>query len=336
MRLEHIDQSFKSGKRRIKDVLSRQKWKETLIFLFFVLLASGFWILQSLQEEYEIQVTIPVRYKNIPPDISFNQTPPKEIMARIRDKGSVLLNYTVGRNFSGIDINMKDMSEKNGVILFTGHEIESGIMKQLIATTNLLHFEPRQIEVHYGIQKNKTLPVVFDGAIHTDPGFSVFGEMVIDPPVVEVYAADAVLDTLKSVKTVYTEITKGNSIITRSIQLQKINGVSTEPNAVTITIPIEEFTEKTLEIAVVCTETPSHYTLRTFPSVVKVTGSVPLSRFKELTEADFSIQVSFDDMKQNVSGVLPVRLTKKPDWVRHIAVSPDSVEFLLEQSRSND
>ncbi|MDR1880145.1 MAG: YbbR-like domain-containing protein [Tannerellaceae bacterium] len=289
-----------------------------------------------MQEEYEIQVTLPVRYRNVPPDISFIQTPPREIRARIKDKGSVLLNYTVGQNFSGIDINMKDIPEKNGVVLFSEKEVESGIMKQLIATTNLLSFEPRRIEAPYGIRMNKTVPVVFDGRVHTEPGFFVCGDIVVDPPIVEVYAADAVLDTLRSVKTVHTEITRGDKTLTRLIQLQKIDGVSIEPNAVSITVPIEEFTEKTLEIPVVCTGTPSRYTIRTFPAVVKITGSVPLSRFKELTEADFSMQVSFDDMKQNVSGVLPVRLTEKPDWVRNITVSPDSVEFILEQSGEDD
>ena len=57
-----------------------------------------------------------------------------------------------------------------------------------------------------------------------------------------------VLDTLKEIKTIYTEIKKGNKTVTRTVQLEKIDGVTLEPTSVTVTIPIEEYTEKTLEI----------------------------------------------------------------------------------------
>ena len=75
-RLENTESSFKSALGEIKAFLHSQKWKEALIFLCFLLLAFGFWYLQSLQQEYEIAITIPVKYKNIPPDITFAEALP--------------------------------------------------------------------------------------------------------------------------------------------------------------------------------------------------------------------------------------------------------------------
>ncbi len=102
-----INQSFKSARMKINAFLRRQRWKEALIFFFFVLLSLGFWLLQSLQQEYEIEISIPVRYKNIPPDISFTETPPQEIIAKVKDKGSVLLNYSFGRSFAPIETKIR-------------------------------------------------------------------------------------------------------------------------------------------------------------------------------------------------------------------------------------
>ena len=153
---------------------------------------------------------------------------------------------------------------------------------------------------------------------------------------ISVYASDVVLDTLKEIKTVYTEIKKGNKTVTRTIQLEKIDGATLEPTSVTITVPIEEYTEKTLEIPVVCTNLPRHYTLRTFPSVVKVSCSVPLSRFKDVSADDFEIRISFADLEQSASGTLPLQLDKKPSWVDVATISPDRIEFILEQTKSND
>ena len=49
-RLGQIKQTFKSVRIEIKAFLRRQQWKEALIFFCFILLAFGFWLLQSLQQ----------------------------------------------------------------------------------------------------------------------------------------------------------------------------------------------------------------------------------------------------------------------------------------------
>ena len=83
----------------IKAFLHRQRWKEALIFFCFVLLSFGFWLLQSLQQEYETDMSIPIRYTNVPDDIIFTNKIPQAINIRIKDKGSALLNYTIGQKF---------------------------------------------------------------------------------------------------------------------------------------------------------------------------------------------------------------------------------------------
>lgn len=331
-----IHQSFKSARMKINAFLRRQRWKEALIFFAFVLLSFGFWLLQSLQQEYEIEIKIPVRYKNIPPDVSFTETPPQEIIARVKDKGSVLLNYSFGRSFAPIETNMNNQAEKSGSLSIPKKTIESDIQKQLLATTSLIGFEPQRIEAAYSKRIKKEIPVVFNGTVQTKPGFHVSGDILVTPSTVSVFASDIVLDTLNQAKTVFTEIKKGNKVITRTVQLQKVSEATFDPTSVTITIPIEEFTEKTLEIPVVCTDLPSQYILRTFPSIAKVTCSIPLSRFKDLSEDAFEIKFSFKDLEQNASGTLPIHLTKKPDWVSSATIVPDKIEFILEQNKIHD
>jgi hypothetical protein len=283
-----------------------------------------------MQEEYEIQLKIPVSYKNMPKDMAFVQAPPSEISVRIRDKGSVLLNYTLGQKKASIAVNMQETPGPNQTLLLSARDIEGIIMKELIPSTNLLSFDPQQIETHYSKLKKKKLPVRFDGEIHTGPGFQVSGEIVITPPVTDVFAGDVVLEPLTSVSTVYTEIDNGKKTITRKLKLRKIDGATFSPDVVSVVIPIEEYTEKTLEIPVVCNHVPQGYAIRMFPSVVKVTCNVPLSLFKELSERDFSVEVAANP-EQNESGMLPVRLTKKPGQVDRVTLSRDSIEFILEQ-----
>ena len=169
-RLENIQNSFKSIQAKTKAFFHGDRWKEVLVFFFFALLAFGFWLLQSLQQEYEIELVFPVKYKNVPADIAFNAPEVETITAKVKDKGSVLLNYTFGRSFAPIEVNMKNTKEKNGSVQVSKRQIENDIQKQLIATTALQSFDPQQIDMDFSQRVHKEIPVVFNGDIHQEAG----------------------------------------------------------------------------------------------------------------------------------------------------------------------
>lgn len=323
--------------RKIEKFFYRSKGRNFLIFLFFLTMSFTFWVLVSLQEEYEIQTTIPILYKNVPPDIAFARDLPTELTVRIRDKGTILLNYSFkGKNITPITIDLKGLSAGKGIFTYPTHELEALLMKRLSATTNLLNFSPQLIEEAYSKLENKKIPVSFYGSVRTEPGFQLAGDITINPAYVDAYASDLVLDTLRSVQTVYTEIRRGKGSIEENVMLEKPQGVTINPTTVLIHIPIEEFTEKTLDIPIVYRGVPQNYTMRMFPAMARVRCSVPLSRFKDLTEREFEVEVSLDDPDKHVSGMLPVALKKSPDWVSDVSFSPNSIEFILEQKSIDD
>ena len=331
-RLGQIKNSFKSTQKEIKTSLHQQKWKEVLIFFCFVLLSLGFWILQSLQQEYEIDLEVPVVYKNIPSDIAFVGTPIKTIKVKVKDKGSILLNYTFKRSFAPIEVDMKNKKEDSGLLSLPKSEIESSIKKHLIATTTLVDITPSQISLLYSKLREKAVPVRFNGNIQTIAGFKTSDKVKISPAYIRVYASDMVLDSIHEINTVFTEIRNGNKTVTRSVQLQKIEGITIDPKEVLVTIPIEEYTEKFFEIPITCKDLPPHYTLRTFPTTIKVSCNLPLSRFKNISEKDFSILVSFADLENNHSGKIYIQLNKKPEGIDGINFTPSYFEFLLEHN----
>lgn len=333
--LDQQTSKLKSDPKKIKAFLLRPQWKEVLIFLAFVLLSFGFWMLQSMQEEYEMNISIPVKYKNIPVDMAFTEPAPEKITVRLKDKGSVLMNYSFGRKFVPIEkiVKPKDPQASVGTLTISSREIESDIQKQLIATTKLVKFEPAQIKVAYGKRAQKAIPVVFDGKINLEPGFQLSGDILLSPAAVNVYATEAILDSIEQIKTVFTEFKSVNKTVTKTIQLRKSDTISLEQDNVTVTIPVDEYSEKILEIPVQCTGVPKEYTVRLMPHTVKVSCNIPISRFKELKENQFAIRIPFDVLEQNLTGVVSVELSEKPDWVTSAILSPNKIEFVIEQNR---
>ena len=95
----NIKQTFVKTKKKVKDFLLSAKSREFFIFLFFFFMAGGFWLLQTLNNDYETNFSIPVKLKNIPDDVVITSEPASEIRVRVKDKGTVLLNYMLGKSF---------------------------------------------------------------------------------------------------------------------------------------------------------------------------------------------------------------------------------------------
>jgi Uncharacterized protein conserved in bacteria len=323
---------FKSIWKMIKAFSPRLEWRETLIFLFFILLALSFWLLQNLQQEYEIEIFIPVKYINIPDEMASAESQPQEIVAKIRDKGTVLLNYNWLRSFNPVEVDLDNIKNERSMQV-TGRTIEASISKQLLSTTSLLNIEPQTLTIEYAELKNKEVSVEIDVEVLLEPGFQISGPITVKPETIMLYANSNMLDSITSVKTVYSEINKADKIMELKLRLQKIAGAQMDPEEVIVTIPVEEFTEKRITLAVMCSDMPKDYVLRTFPSSVEVVCNVPISRFRDLSDSDFEILIPFQEFEaKQTLGKLQLYLTKLPLWISPPVIIPDTIEFIIEQN----
>ena len=110
----------------MKDFLLSEKSREFFIFLFFFFVAGGFWLLQTLNNDYETEFSVPVRLRNVPENVVVTSEPVSKLRVRVKDKGTALLNYMLGKSFYPINIDFKEsQGEESRVRLnashFSGH-----------------------------------------------------------------------------------------------------------------------------------------------------------------------------------------------------------------------
>jgi len=324
---------FKSATQMIKIFFHSQKWKKILMFLCFILLSFGLWYLESLQQEYEIEILLSVRYKNVPTDVILSKDNPQNILAKVRDKGTVLINYMWFRPFLPIEIDLKDISrDKIEPYIVSNRIIESSISKQLIATTSLLNTEPSTILVAYEALMHKEIAIYPNVSIQFEPGYQLSGEIVVNPAQVLVYANNVILDTLTTIKTELIELKKAKETVKITVKLINSSHLQIDPEKVELTIPIEEYTEKRLKTEVLCPDLPNNYILRAFPQLIEIICHVPMSRYKELNDDDFEITIPYKELyTSQMTGELSLHLTKQPSWIVNPILNPSSIEFILEQ-----
>ena len=73
---------------KIRNFMLSDKSREFLIFLFFAFVSFCFWLLQVLNDDYETELSIPVKMKNVPESVVMTSELPTELRFGVKDRGT--------------------------------------------------------------------------------------------------------------------------------------------------------------------------------------------------------------------------------------------------------
>lgn len=316
--------------RKIKGFLLSDKYRELLIFLFFFVIASGFWLIQTLNKDYETEINIPIKIKNIPNNVVFTYEPSSEIIVKVKDRGTVLLNYVLGRGFYPIALDFPEYKKKNNHVAVYPAEIIKLVSNQLNLSTKVLSVKPDTLDYIFTEGKSKRVPVAFCGKVSTTSQYYI-SDTVYSPDSVLVYAPTRILDTITMAYTEYVKLDNISDTIQQKISLNPVKGVKYVPSQVLMTFPTDIYAEKTVRVPLKGVNFPANKELRAFPSNVQVTFQTGVSQFRKINASDFSIEVSYQELARLQTEKYKVKIKLKPQGVRIIRIIPEQVDFLIEQ-----
>ncbi len=326
----HTKHLYLKYSKKIKNFLLSPKSREFLIFLFFLLMACCFWLLQTLDNEYETELSIPLRIKDVPEEVVITTEPISDIKVKVKDRGTVLFNYLLKRQFSPINIDFAEEVVKDNHVKIRTSDLERKIINQLNVSTRLLSTYPDTIEYYYSSGRSKLVPAKFGGEVSPARQYYI-SDILLSPDSVTVYAPSSILDTLTIAYTHHVEINNVSDTLSRVIELAAIKGVKFVPNKVKCTFLTDIYTEKTIEVPIIGANFPPDKVLRTFPSKVQVTFKIGMGDFKYITPEDFLIIVPYDEIVNSDAPKCKVSLQRYPTNVSQIRIIPDQVDFLIEQ-----
>ena len=317
--------------KKIKNFLLSAKSREFLIFLFFVLMAGCFWLLQTLDNEYETEISIPIRLEGIPEHVVITSDPISKIEVKVKDRGTVLLNYMLRRRFSPVTIEFTDEVSKDNHVKIRSTDIERKILSQLTTSTRMISLFPDTIEYYYSSGQSKVVPVKLIGNITAARQYYI-SDTIFSPDSVMVYAPASVLDTISVAYTHNLDLNNVTDTITKKIEMAKIRGVKFIPDEIECTFCPDIYTEKTVDVPILGINFPYDKVLRTFPSKVQITFRIGVGLFKTVTADDFLVVVSYDELLRSDSDKCAVKLQRAPSNISQIRISPTQVDYLIEQS----
>ena len=319
----------------IKNFLLSKISREFFIFLFFFIIASAFWLVQTLDREYEVEVKVPVKLKNVPENIVITSDFPSDIQVNIRDKGNTLLNYQLTKRFYPINIDFAEYQTRRHHVTILSSNFMKSITAQLGPNTHVVSLKPDTLEYYYSEGKSKKVPVKLQGRVSAGQQYYL-SDTIFTPEYVTVYAPPSALDTIKEAYTKYFEETQIEDTLRRQVELVGSRGVKFVPDVVDLMLPVDIYTEKTVEVPIEGVNFPADKTLRAFPSKVRVTFHVGLSKYLNITPEDFRVLVSYEELVKLGNEKYQVKLKKMPKDISQVRINPAQVDFLIEKASLND
>lgn len=315
---------------RIRNFLLSKKSREFLVFLLFVFLSSSFWLLLVLNDEYETEVTIPFRMKNVPENVVLTSELPQELKVGVKDRGTVLVNYLLGQTFYPVSIDFEDYADRGNQVRFLSRSLDKRISSQFNQSTKLLSVKPDTLELIYTRAKAKKVPVRLRGEVKAERQFYI-SDIVYSPDSVMVYAPNEILDTITAAYTENLYLEQVADTTHRRVNLKPVKGARFTPSYNDVTFYVDIYSEKSVEVPVMGINFPDDKTLRTFPSKVQVTFQVGLSQFKYVTEENFKVAVDYNTLEGNGNEKCKLHLLEIPANVIHARINPKEIDYIIEQ-----
>lgn len=315
--------------RIIRICLSKVLNKQFLIFLFFLGLSGAFWLFLALDEEYEIKMETRLQLQGMGQNVVITTEPPATLQFTLRDRGSTLLRYLYGRSLPPISIDFNQVANRSGHVRLPASELLRQLNSRLEPGTRIGSAQPDTVEFYFNYGLSKRVPVRLRQRFRAAKEYYV-SSVDIEPDSVTVYAARPQLDTIYAAYVRPLRYRQFTDSAHLQLALRPEVGAKFVPDRVAVHINVDRLTEKTVQVPVRWVNFPATKTLRAFPSKVNVTFQIGASNYRRITADDFTLVVNYEDLIENATGRCPLELRSLPQGVSHVRLSPESIDFLIE------
>jgi len=311
--------------------------KKLLIYLFFLVISIALWYLNALSKDYSTYINYRVRYENFPKGKALVSELPEKLSFKVKGLGFSVLKHKLFAYTKSIVLPIDnfrlDISRKNNqytYYLLTRYT-KDWIGSQLGADIQLIDVQPDTLVFNFTDVVEKKIPVKPSLILKFEKQYMQNGHFLIQPDSVIVSGPQVMIDTLQFICTKEFKTKSLKDTLKQELELIPLKMMTCQISKVTVTVPVEKFTEFELAIPIETRNVPDGLRIRTFPSTITVSCLVGLSSYDKMTPYMFRAIVDYNSVIDNHQSKAKVDLVKTAINTQNIRFFPKSVEYIIEK-----
>lgn len=295
-----------------------------------MLLAIAAWLLMALNNKYVYTAKTVLVYKNFPQKRAFHALQSDTVDLQVEGSGWQLLFARLRVKPQSIAINLEKLNNRN-YILFS--EQLFGVNKQLETSQKIISVKPDTLYFDFSERTVKRVPVKLVSDFTFVKQYGVSEDIEIVPKYVTLSGPEEELKKIKEWPTDSLKLKDAqNTTVSRIAMTQNtMKNVSIFPTSAEVKVPIDEFTEKTIDLPLRVINNREYYSVKLYPKRVKITFLVALSKYQQINENFIDAVVDLDEWRSLKHNQLRVKITRFPDYCKLVNIVPEKIDFIIEK-----
>ncbi len=310
--------------------LSATERRRLSAFFTCLILAIFAWVFTVLSNNYSYTVKQVLNFKNTPQKRAFHSLQSDTVNATVNGNGWQMLFSKMNNEVNTVSIDLRSLESKSYVVLSS--QLNQINNKKEIGQ-QITGFNPDTLYFDFSNRRVKRIPIQLVSAIKYKHQFMQSANITLNPAYVIVNGPANVIDNMTTWKTDTLKLDSVSEPVNTRLSLQAVRegNMSIYPKNVVVTVPVDEYTEKTLEIPVKLINNRDYDDVKIFPLKVKVTFTTSLNRYAQTDEDFFEATADLDLWRKHGYKVLPVTIFKSPTFSKIVKIEPQNVDFIIKK-----
>ncbi|MDB5156831.1 MAG: hypothetical protein JWR50_1538 [Mucilaginibacter sp.] len=310
--------------------LSATERRRASAFFTCLVLALCAWVAITLSNSYDYQVKEVLVFRNSPQKRAFHSLQSDTVTATVKGNGWQMLFSKMNEQNRVIKVDLSKLDSEAYVVVsaqMAAINAEKAVDNEIIAIS------PDTLYFDFTNRSDRKVPVQLVKSVNYQQQFTQSGNIVVKPAYVRISGPSNLIDKIKYWRTDQLTLKNVGEDVSTEVNLQAPDegNISIYPKTVQVNIPVDEFTEKTIELPVKLIGNVDFFNVKVFPQKVKVTFTTSLNRYADIDEEFFEVQADLNLWRVYGYSSLPVKVTRLPEFCKIVNVEPHNVDFIVKK-----
>lgn len=297
--------------------------------LFFLFLATIFWVLTKFGREFTSTMRAKIHYENIPETAALAENNIKEITFDLTANGFEILFYKFKNPTIPVEVGKYYSKDEKGFKIG-----KSELLRMVSANFNrnlgIKNLSIDELDVHLDPIVLKKVKVIPQTKIKYKGGFKAVDSIRVVPDSVMISGPSG---SLKEIQAIGTELLSLDNIeknISETVKVIAENKeiVSIKPNLVKVQLEVAEFSQGNFTLPVEVVNLPPNVEIKLVPKSITVTFDVSVNDFAKISKENFRLVCDYSKRNKEENFMMPF-FEKSPENVHNLTIEPKKVDYFI-------